>query len=36
VSAPSKPHRPGIAYGYLPADQAAEGTKMELYFFGQC
>jgi glycine cleavage system T protein len=24
-----------IAYGYLPADHAAEGTKVELYFFGQ-
>jgi glycine cleavage system aminomethyltransferase T len=24
-----------IAYGYLPADHAVEGTKVELYFFGQ-
>jgi glycine cleavage system T protein len=24
-----------IAYGYLPADHADEGTKTELYFFGQ-
>jgi glycine cleavage system T protein len=24
-----------IAYGYLPADHAAEGTKAEVFFFGQ-
>ena len=25
----------GDAYGYLPADHAAEGTKIEVLFFGR-